>query len=300
MELNQNFYNEEIRCDYLVSTKMKKIWAVELDLLNELLKVCQKHDIKIYAFAGTLLGAIRHNGFIPWDDDMDVCMLREDYNKLLQVAEKEFTHPYFFQTALTDKAYFIGYARLRNSDTTGIIKYNKSSNYNNGIFIDIFVMDGYVEDEVLLKKQLLKRDLLEKLLNSYYADLTTRKGIKKIGVSMLKMFGRTCFSYEKLFALYNHNLSQYTRDGGRVSLMTHSPFFVKRYWCNINDLREVSYVEFENIKLPIPQNYNAVLRNSYGDYMQFPPIEERGVWHGDVITYDPDIPYSVYLRQCNN
>ena len=82
LELPEGFLEEEERDGYLVSAEMKKIWAVELDLLNEFMRVCKEHDIRWFADGGTILGAIRHNGMIPWDDDIDVCMYREDYEKL--------------------------------------------------------------------------------------------------------------------------------------------------------------------------------------------------------------------------
>ena len=158
LKFPDEFFKEEVRCGYRVSVQTKKIWAIELDLLNELLKVCKKHNIKVCAFAGTILGAVRHQGFIPWDDDIDVALTRENYEKLLQVAPSEFKNQYFFQTIQTDPNYFFGYARLRNSLTTGIIVGNDRLDYNNGIYVDIFVLDGKVDDDALLKKQLKDRD----------------------------------------------------------------------------------------------------------------------------------------------
>ena len=93
LQLDDSFYKEEIRDGYTVTTKQKKIWAVEMDLLDQLLKVCKKHDIKVIIYAGTLLGAIRHKGFIPWDDDIDVALTRPEYEKLLKVAPEEFKAP---------------------------------------------------------------------------------------------------------------------------------------------------------------------------------------------------------------
>ena len=121
IKLPENFLDEEIRDDYVVSSQMKQVWAVELDLLNKILEVCKKYNIKIIASGGTLLGAVRHKGFIPWDDDIDLMMMRDQYDKLCDVAEKEFTYPYFFQTEYTDPGSMRGHAQLRNSQTTGIL-----------------------------------------------------------------------------------------------------------------------------------------------------------------------------------
>ena len=84
--LPEEFLREEIRCDYLVTEKYKKVWAVEIDLLLELDRVCRKHGLKYFLMYGTLLGAVRHGGFVPWDDDLDVIMLRGDYEKLQYLA----------------------------------------------------------------------------------------------------------------------------------------------------------------------------------------------------------------------
>ena len=91
LKLPEGFLEPEERCGYQVTTKLKKIWAVELDLLDQFQKVCAKHNIKYQVFAGTLLGAVRHKGFIPWDDDIDVCMPREDYDKILPLLKDFFS-----------------------------------------------------------------------------------------------------------------------------------------------------------------------------------------------------------------
>ena len=168
--LIRNGYDEEKRDGYVVETKMKKIWSVQLDLLMELQRVCNRYNIKMFVVWGTLLGAIRHKGFIPWDDDLDVGLLREDYDKLCEIASKEFCEPYFFQTADSDRNFFIGYARLRNSDTTGIIKDNLDVEYNNGIYIDIYPLDGYPQNNLKRKIQLFTNNntlILHHLLAIY-------------------------------------------------------------------------------------------------------------------------------------
>lgn len=298
MDIDKNFYQEEVRCDYLVNEKMKKIWAIQLDLLNKLLEVCKKHDIKVFAFAGTLLGAVRHKGFIPWDDDVDVCMERKEYEKFLKVCKDEFPHPYFLQTALTDQRYFCGYARLRNSNTTGIICLHKTSAYNCGIYIDIFVLDGYVGNNLKFKLQMHKKRVIETLSKAYNYDLDGLNRYKKfIGIfKFLKKFVRL-ISYEWYVKAYNKILEKYNGKTEKLSFLTHTNKTINNYWLYAYDLSETHYMDFESIKVPVPKNYDSVLRNTYGNYMEFPPVEKRGQWHSGVITYEPDIPYKEYMTK---
>ena len=101
--LNPSFFKKEIRSDFLVDEKRKKVWAVELEMLEKLDEVCKNHDITYWVFYGTLLGAVRHKGFVPWDDDIDVVMFRNDYERFQTVAPHEFQEPYFFQNSYTDR-----------------------------------------------------------------------------------------------------------------------------------------------------------------------------------------------------
>ena len=94
--------NSEIRNGFSISHETKKIWDIQLKLVQKLLQVCNKHDLKVWADSGTLIGAVRDKGFIPWDDDIDINMMRDDYNKLISFAD-EFEKPYFLQCAYTDK-----------------------------------------------------------------------------------------------------------------------------------------------------------------------------------------------------
>ena len=97
--LPENFLNEEVRCGYTIDAKHKRIWAVELDLLSEFQRICKAYQIKYFAFAGTMLGAVRHKGYIPWDDDLDVALTRTEFNIFCKVAQDELRFPYFLQTA---------------------------------------------------------------------------------------------------------------------------------------------------------------------------------------------------------
>lgn len=295
LKFPDEFFKEEVRCGYRVSVQTKKIWAIELDLLNELLKVCKKHNIKVCAFAGTILGAVRHQGFIPWDDDIDVALTRENYEKLLQVAPSEFKNQYFFQTIQTDPNYFFGYARLRNSLTTGIIVGNDRLDYNNGIYLDIFVLDGKVDDDALLKKQLKDRKKCTILLNYYKMGYPSKNIISRLIKYFLKFTYCNVVSYQKQIAKYEKIITKYNASSNKVALMTHPYNFIRKYWCYRDDLESIQWVSFENIQIPIPQNAKSLLANMYGDYMKFPPLEQRGTWHTGILEFDPDTPYQEYI-----
>lgn len=300
LDLPEHFLEDEVREGYTISIKQKKIWAVELDLMDQLLRVCKKYNIKVIAFAGTILGAVRHKGFIPWDDDMDVALLREDYEKLLKVAPYEFKEPYFFQTAETDPAYFIGYARLRNSQTTGVVEVNKASNYNCGIYIDIFVLDGYSENKTLFNKNYRKKLICDKILNKYNVNQPHKNSTNKIASLFIHHTVCRVIPYDNMKKKYHSYLIKFNEKTERVSIVTQSLKFIKKYWCMKSDFKYIINVPFENLIIPIPANYDEVLKHMYGNYMKYPPVEERGLWHEGMLTFNPDIPYKEFFKRLEN
>ena len=210
IDLPEDFLNEEIRCGYTVTKQKKELWAIELDLLVQVQKICKKHDIQYFAYAGTMLGAVRHNGFIPWDDDIDIMMTRANYKKFCDIAEKELEYPYFLQTEKTDPTSIMGLAKIRNSKTTGILKSHENRNFkfNQGIFLDIFPLDNIPDEEETFykfKKKLI--NLYSKyhiLRNRFHCDLNEKSVIKRI-LSKIPVKNFYYFKYEKECQKYNQN-----------------------------------------------------------------------------------------------
>ena len=142
--VDEEFIKPEEKCGYLVTAERKKLFSVLLDMLYQFDRVCQKHGLVYFIMYGTLLGAVRHKGFIPWDDDMDVVMPREDYEKFMRLKD-EFKEPLFFQTPYTDPGYFYTPIRIRNSNTTAIVEKFKYAGFNHGIWFSVFPLDNWSE-----------------------------------------------------------------------------------------------------------------------------------------------------------
>jgi len=293
IELPPGFLEEELRSGYKVCSKQKKIWAVELDLLSELMRVCDKHNIKFQVFAGTLLGAVRHGGYIPWDDDLDVCMDRKNFNKLCKVAASEFHNPYFFQTATSDRKFFFGYARLRNSYTTGAIKWTMSPEYNNGIFIDVYVMDGLAPWSGFIKVQWC---ILEKISRAIAVCSDVGGESPKILGKLFRLIA-PLISVDFLLWLYNFVLGFGRHFGNKVAQITHGSRIFNEHWLTKEELSTTELIKFEWIDVPVPADRCEILHRIYGEYLQFPPEEERGKWHNNEIIFDPDVPYVEAFRK---
>lgn len=292
IEIPQGFLEEEKRCGYLVTKKMKCVWAVELDLLKRLEHVCKKYNIAYFADSGTLLGAIRHQGYIPWDDDIDVVMFRNDYEKLRGVADKEFKYPYFFQTVFSDHMYIRGHAQLRNGNTTGCTQEDSSKPFNKGIFIDIFVLDFLPDDEITREKHISNIKLMWKFIKhiSY-----SRKDEQSIKARIIGPFLRHVFfkfvdyksffkKYEDLCAKYKDS-SYHTTSYVEYSLGKEKHMFRKEWYS------EGVVVPFEFTSIVIPKGYDERLKKEYGDYMT---IRKIPTTHGGLIL-DPNTPYEQYF-----
>ena len=306
IHIEDSFYEREERCNYVIEKNVKKLWAVQLDLLGVLRRVCQNHNIKYYACAGTLLGAARHNGYIPWDDDLDVMMFRSDYDKLCEIASMgEFTEPYFFQTEYTDPGTLRGHAQLRNSSTTGIIKSEFQGHYsfNQGVFIDIFPIDNVPDSteeriEFLSALNVMKSKMMRyaNLTYWYSGNLSTgitnsvKKVLHPITYSIEKKLHllRAMYSkYEKMMKRYNNVDTQFV---GITALSQHGDRFM---WPKEVFKGKDKVLSFEMFDILAPNNYAATLKLSYGDWET--PIKSAAV-HGSLI-FNTDISYTDFLEK---
>ena len=284
---------------------MKKIWAVELDLLNEFSSACSKHNLKWFAHAGTLLGAVRHHGFIPWDDDIDVMMPRADYERLYSIGPDVFSHPYFFQNENTDPFFCRSFSRLRNSNTSAIQVWEKdyAYPYNQGIFIDIFPYDNLPDDEEELKSRIRIMEPLaykgEKIRNLVYFYRPLRgKGFKKrtryfLKHVWLKFFDKEGGDYKETLKAYYDMMTAYnTVQTKRVGEVVIPP--LNRHIWNREWLDEAVLMPFEMLNIPVPQGYIECLEASFGQDWSKP--KRQGSYHGQIL-FDVDHPYTDFFNK---
>lgn len=291
LKLPDSFFLEEERNGYVVSAKMKELWAVQLDLLKEFDRVCRKYNLKYILDFGTLLGAIRHKGFIPWDDDVDVSMLREDYDRLIEIGSQEFSHPYFLQSHASEKNCDSAVAKLRRSDTTFLITENirHRSRNNQGIFIDIFVFDNIPSND---KKTVdaINQESYEAFLHMY--ALLHRPGIHdglKLPFTVLRYLYYKCRyrSSEREYKRLESICRQFDQSDYVANIMYINTECRPRKW-----FVETTMAVFENMQFPVPEAYDNLLKSCYGDYMT--PVQ--GTADHTVVYYDTSRPYTDFIK----
>lgn len=282
-----------------MSSNKEELFLCLTEILKEFDRVCKENNLRYYLFAGTLLGAIRHKGIIPWDDDIDVAMPRADYNKLLELSATEFGEKFFLQTPATDKGYHKAFAKLRNSETTEIPYVDAAFDYNHGVFIDIFPLDEVSDDHRKFKKQLSKMKICVKLLHfagrmdSGIGSLGLNKSKKIVYMLLWFPYKLGVFDSAKVFLKYNKLCSRFEGNGNRRIGTIAFSFDSERFIYERKDFDEIIKVPFENILTVAPKNYDAILRKTYGDYMK--PVKQKSE-HGDVIL-NLKIGYKKYIAE---
>ncbi len=292
-EYVRDVYHDEIRDGFLVTLDRKKVWNVELNLLVEFDRICKKYGLIYFMSYGTLLGAVRHKGFIPWDDDIDLMLPRPDYNRLKEVIADELPPYYFFQDIYTDKQFVLGMSKLRDSRTAAI-QYPEVKDINQGIFIDIDALDdtsdGSPEEEEILAIQgevwatvYNPQGVLEGIRQGATSYLSTKELLALIELPQEERMRQfEAIAAERYGSSRMVNILVPAVCGWRQSY--------ERQW--FKDLIELP---FESLWLPAPAAYDEVLSSSYGDYHQFVP----GISAHENLLFSADISYTECLKEIN-
>ena len=251
----------------------RKLQSLELGTLEEFDRVCKKHDIRYTLIDGTLLGAVRHEGFIPWDDDVDVALLREDYNKLL-AHSNEFSDQYFFQTKETDKEYFRLYAKVRINGT--VFKETAHANHriHHGVYIDVFPIDKIPNNRFLKKTQFLSFLFFEYGLSAKYLNINSRVGFKRV-VSWILRILYFPFTKSFLFSKCQKMATKFNYLSSNFSFRLFFGGYPEKEFDPKIFLDGTFAASFCSKKYSIIHDYDTYLKIVYGDYWSLPPIEKR-------------------------
>lgn len=295
---DREYICEEVRDGWLVSETIKKVWWIQMDLLKVFDSICKKYNLRWFPDGGVLIGVIRHKGFIPWDDDVDVCMPREDYNKFLKVCPKELSSPYFLQTPLSDRDCYMYWSSLRNSNTTGNRKCCMNTKQNNGIAIDIIPMEGCENNYIVYMMRRTPLRIASVICNTYVNEFN----MSTKAVMLRKILRKLNINYREIYKWLEkqnsrHPMSKYEKCTQTLIAdpMVYGKDGLKKVIQNKADYESTIEMPFENMTLPVPCGYDHILKNYYGDYMAFPPFDERQGKH-DMI-FEPDIPYKEYCSK---
>lgn len=246
--------------------KLNEHQLVLFELFCEFDRVCRKHNIPYVLFCGTALGAVRHKGFIPWDDDLDVSMLRSDYERFLEIAPTEIKSAYYLQAEFSDH-WPMNFSKLRKNNTTCLEKYYPKDNESHqGIYIDIFPCDNASDKSWVCKLQFLA------------ARVVVAKSLDRRGYVTHSKFKKLFMAFCRILPLkpfHKFAMGKGKKNSKRVHTFLactakYKKGIYKREWFS-----ETVDVDFEGMKAPVSRHYDELLTTMYGDYMTLPKEEDR-------------------------
>lgn len=290
-------YKGESVTQFQTDRLLQQVQQVRLEMLGRIHDVCQKYGLHYFMIYGTLLGAVRHKNFVPWDDDADIAMLREDYEKFIQIAPEELKDFYTLQTMYNDaECFYGGYAKLRKNHTTALEQKNWGKNCHQGIWVDIIPIDrAYSDDKknLEIKKQvfyyqnLLYMKVYDKLPGDYERNAMRRKKYRRLARR---------YSHTELCQKLDEVLQSCKIDTGVKAIFAQimGPTHYKCF--DQQDFNDVVMMDFADLRLAAPVNYQHCLTIMEGpDYMRMPPLAERKCKHN--VLYDCAVSYERYQKR---
>lgn len=249
---------------------------IATNMLKNIDRICRENDIEYFIIAGTLLGAVRHGGFIPWDDDIDIAMTRENYNRFLRIAQKELGDKFFVQTSESDKYYDIFHVPLKIRDNNSRVISEKNAKYHSGVFIDVFPLD-YLSNNNLLRK-------LERNLASIFSVSNTVIGSPFSGLGVMNkiLYPIHYFNYKCLsFNVRRKIISSISKLTGRdKDIIAYGLDSIWKVEFKTKDIYPTIDMKFGDLTVMGPRNAHNVLVAEYGkNYMTPPPEDQRFPYH---------------------
>lgn len=249
---------------------------VLLMVLKDVITVCDKHGIDYYIYAGSGIGALRHKGFIPWDDDVDIIMFRKDFNKFKEIFPSEVGDKYSLMTPENTEDYFLSFPKVILNGTKYEEWWSEKVSFETGIYLDIFILDNVPSNK--LKRKLFTCECYYKRLLkdiSFLKQHNTSKN-KQLMMDLINTFLKIFnLGYSKLKNKSLKTNIRYLNDDGKYVADLDGNGHFKPHIFLRSDFGPSSECEFEGVKVKIPNNLDGILTQIYGDYMKMPPKEKR-------------------------
>ncbi len=266
---------------------LRQIQKVQLEMLAEVDRICRLCGIKYNIIAGTLLGAVRHGGYIPWDDDADVALLRPEYEKFRQAVKYELdTSRFYFQDNRRTKGYRWGYGKLRRKNTLFLREYQEHMPYKQGIFIDIFPLDGVPDDYLLRSIKNFECFCVRKILWSKVGQIAEKNRLKRQWYKLLALIPE-----KKIWGYYHGMVRRANKKSTRMVRILMFPTPNSQYGYYRNWYENSIDTLFEGKVFQGIKDYDSYLSFKFGDYKKLPPIEERKMHPVSAIRLPNDIQY---------
>ena len=263
--------------------KQNKLHACHIILLDEVKRICKLHGLQYFAIAGTLLGAVRHKGAIPWDDDMDLGLMRPDYDKFLEIVKTELDERILLQDFDTDPHYGLPFAKLMLKDTVMVERSAADNSAKKGIYIDIFPFDNAPDSEVQQQNHDRKTYFLKRLLLAKQGYKVYQKGEtkKKLVYTMLSCLG-VVFSAKKVQSMLLKAITAYNGIDTKKVVNIGGAYGYRKETLEKVWFHDTVELPFENTTISAPAEYKEYLTYFYGDYMTPPSENKRGDRHSIV------------------
>ena len=288
MAFIKNLCQDEIRDGYLVKTDKKKIWERQLEIWQEIDRICRKHKIAYWAGYGTLLGAARHSGFIPWDDDLDICIMRPEFNRFSKILQKELSAPFEIARNISSVI------KISHSQTTLLASGNINANVPKGLIVDVFPLDVTFDDT---KISFFAVNALNEILGTIYNYPAIVNHVKQGGktvndwsiIENLHAMTNPRDKYE-FFNIFAEGVFDYSTKVDWIEQYVRKEKLMpqEKSW-----FRETIYLPFETLQLPAPIDYDAVLTSCYDDWRKY--VIDKGSKLGFI--HSPDIPYREFQEK---
>lgn len=258
---------------------LRELQLTQVEMLDEIVRICDENNLTYFLIGGTLLGAVRHNGFIPWDDDLDIAMPRNDYNKFIEICKAELKENYYLHSIESDNKYWVSFIKLRKYNTIfePIQDSTIDSEYK-GVYVDIFPLDNARKEKSLLQD--IQAYAVKGLTSAQYrrrgATMITRT---PLGVKLLMVLLKP-FSYKSISNLITNIMSINKNDKSEYFVNLGSFINYRKQTIKKNIYYPAKKIEFEGKEYSVPNDWDYVLKRLYGNYMEIPPLEKR-------ITHNP-------------